>query len=57
MTSILQILGEAVSPGAVVTHVARGYDISTALIYTWRRKVCEAQIELYRSGGTALRAG
>ena len=41
----LQILGEAFSPGAIVTQVARRYDISTALIYTWRRKLCEAQIE------------
>ena len=41
----LQILGEAFSPGAVVVQVARRYDISTALIYTWRRKLREAQIE------------
>lgn len=41
----LQILGEAFSPGAVVTQVARRYDVSTALIYTWRRKLLEAQAE------------
>lgn len=41
----LQILNEAFSPGAVVTQVARHYDISTDLIYTWRRKLCGAQIE------------
>ena len=41
----LQILGEAFSPGAVVTQVARRYDISTALIYTWRRKLLEASAE------------
>lgn len=38
----LQILGEAFSPGACVSQVARRYDVSTALIYTWRRKLCEA---------------
>lgn len=36
----LQILSEAFSPGAIVTQVARRYDVSTALIYTWRRKLC-----------------
>ena len=41
----LQILGEAFSPGAVVTQVARRYDVSTALIYTWRRKLVEASAE------------
>jgi len=41
----LRILGEAFSPGAVVTQVARRYDISTALIYTWRRKLLEASAE------------
>lgn len=38
----LQILGEAFSPGACVSQVARRHDVSTALIYTWRRKLCEA---------------
>jgi transposase len=38
----LQILDEAFSPGAVVTQVARRHDVSTALIYTWRRKLLEA---------------
>jgi transposase len=37
----LQILGEAFSPGACVAHVARRHDVSTALIYTWRRKLCQ----------------
>lgn len=41
----LQILTEAFSPGACVTDVARQHDVSTALIYTWRRKVCEARGE------------
>lgn len=39
----LQILGEAFSPVGVVSQVARRYDVSTALIYTWRRKLLEAQ--------------
>ena len=38
----LQILGEAFSPGAEVAQVARRHNISTALIYTWRRKLLEA---------------
>jgi transposase len=41
----LQILTEAFSPGACVTEVARRHDVSTALIYTWRRKVREASAE------------
>lgn len=40
-----QILEDAFSPGACVTQVARRYDVSTALIYTWRRKMCEPVIE------------
>ena len=42
----LRILGEAFSPGACVSQVARRHDVSTALIYTWRRKHCEAAIEV-----------
>lgn len=33
-----QILAEAFRPGACVARVARQHDVSTALIYTWRRK-------------------
>lgn len=33
-----QILTEAFSSGAGVAEVARRHDISTGLIYTWRRK-------------------
>jgi transposase len=40
-----QILEEAFSPGAKVLHVARQHDISTGLIYTWRRKRLAAQLE------------
>ena len=38
----LRILTEAFSPGACVAEVARRHDVSTALVYTWRRKLCEA---------------
>jgi transposase len=38
----LQILTEAFSPGACVAQVCRRHDISSALIYTWRRKLREA---------------
>jgi transposase len=41
----LRILTEAFSPGACVADVARRHDVSTALIYTWRRKVREANAE------------
>lgn len=39
-----QILEEAFSPGAKVLQVARQHDISTGLIYTWRRKQLAAQL-------------
>jgi len=35
----LRILGEAFAPGACVANVARRHDVSTGLIYTWRRKL------------------
>jgi transposase len=35
----LQILAEAFAPGAYVAQVARRHDVSTGLIYTWRRKL------------------
>ena len=41
----LQILAEAFSPGACVAEVCRRHDVSTALIYTWRRKLREASAE------------
>lgn len=41
----LQILTEAFSPGASVADVARRHDVSTGLIYTWRRKLREASAE------------
>ncbi len=39
----LAILGEAFAPGAVVAEVARRYEMSTGLIYTWRREVLAAR--------------
>lgn len=41
----LRILTEAFSPGANIAQVARRHDVSTGQIYTWRRKLVEAQIE------------
>jgi transposase len=46
----LEILGEAFAPGACVAEVCRRYDISSALIYTWRRKLREAQAEPLAEG-------
>ena len=39
----LAILEEAFSPGAVVSDVARQYEVSTSLIYQWRREALAAQ--------------
>ena len=44
-----QILAEAFAPGACVADVARRWDVSTSLIYTWRRNLRREQAE-----GTAL---
>jgi transposase len=33
-----EILAEAFAPGAVVSEVARRFDVSTGLLYTWRRQ-------------------
>ncbi len=38
----LQILSEAFAPGVRVADVCRRHDISTGLIYTWRRKLLDA---------------
>ncbi len=35
----LQILTEAFAPGASPTDVARRHEISTGLLYTWRKKL------------------
>jgi transposase len=41
----LRILAEAFAPGGCVAEVARRYDISTGLVYTWRRKLRAAHAE------------
>jgi transposase len=41
----LRILAEAFSPGACVAEVCRRHDVSSALIYTWRRKLREGHTE------------
>lgn len=40
-----QILVAAFTPGAVVADVSREYDVSTSLIYKWRREVMAARAE------------
>lgn len=35
----LQILTEAFAPGACPTEVARRHEVSTGLLYTWRKKL------------------
>ena len=46
-----QMLEEAFAPGAKVLHVARRHDISTGLIYTWRRKQLAARTEAEPGSG------
>ena len=41
----VHILTEAFSPGACVAEVARRYDVSSALIYTWRNKLRQVVAE------------
>jgi transposase len=38
-----EILAAAFSPGAVVSDVSRRFDVSTSLIYKWRRQLVEAR--------------
>ena len=38
----LQIVAEAFAPGARVADVCRLHDVSSGLIYTWRRKLLDA---------------
>lgn len=37
--SRVRVLEEAFAPGACVAHVARRHDVSTGLLYTWRKKL------------------
>ena len=41
----ISILSEAFSPGTCVADVARRRDVSTSLIYTWRRQFLAAKAE------------
>lgn len=38
----LQILADAFAPGARVADACRCHDVSTGLVYTWRRKLLDA---------------
>ncbi|WEX79299.1 transposase (plasmid) [Sinorhizobium numidicum] len=40
-----QILAEAFAPGAVVSAVARRFEVSIGLIYTWRRQALVQEAE------------
>lgn len=44
-TKNVEILNEAFAPGACVAEVARQHDVSTPLVYTWRRKPRDAGVE------------
>ena len=50
----LRILSEAFAPGACVADVCRRHDISSALIYTWRRKLLDAGVAQETSAPEAL---
>jgi transposase len=39
----LAVVADAFSPGVVVTDVARRYEVSTSLIYKWRRQAMISQ--------------
>jgi transposase len=39
-----EILTAAFAPGANVSEVARRYDVSTGLIYTWRRQALATEV-------------
>ncbi|MDL2410593.1 transposase [Rhizobium calliandrae] len=41
----LEILEAAFGPGANVSEVARRYDVSTGLIYTWRRQALAVAVK------------
>ncbi|AUX70917.1 hypothetical protein CHX26_09100 [Porphyrobacter sp. HT-58-2] len=40
----LQIVAEAFAPGARVADVCRRHDVSSGLIYTWRRKLLDTGV-------------
>ena len=47
------ILGEAFGPGGCVTEVARRHDVSSGLIYTWRRNARAAAVPDFIEGVVA----
>ena len=52
----LQIVSEAFAPGARVADVCRRHDVSSGLIYTWRRKLLDAGVAQEASAPEALPA-
>lgn len=52
----LQIVAEAFAPGARVADVCRRHDVSSGLIYTWRRKLRDAGVAQEASAPEALPA-
>lgn len=50
----LQIVAEAFAPGARVADVCRRHDVSSGLIYTWRRKLLDAGVAQEASPPEAL---
>ena len=50
----LQIVAEAFAPGAKVADVCRRHDVSSGLIYTWRRKLLDAGVAQEASAPEAL---
>ena len=52
----LRILSEAFAPGACVADVCRRHDVSSGLIYTWRRKLLDAGVAQEASAPEALPA-
>ncbi len=50
----LQIVAEAFAPGARVADACRRYDVSSGLIYTWRRKLLDAGVAQEASAPEAL---
>jgi transposase len=52
----LQIVAEAFAPGARVADVCRRHDVSSGLLYTWRRKLLDAGVAQEASAHEALPA-
>jgi transposase len=40
----LRIVRESLAPNAVVTEVARRYEVSTGLLYTWRKRALAGRL-------------